>query len=328
MNAACQWFRGSSLKPGWSKTHMEVCFPQARAKESHLDTVDVCAGSFGRPPWVNWLIIHCRGSDFIVQGKHTDQGKSRNAIKMDIQTQSKSFGDTGLRKEKGNRNREHRRQRSEVRKDQASNRNTDEETKLNTLWSVVSFLLPVQRRQWEENTPREEGGVQYDERQKRLLWMLARMMDKDRETMMSLFGNTSIEPTNWSSLTVAFGGPSFRWWTSLCFPDPLHQLLTDTHKQMGQNGRPERGWGGYWKGSSGWQVFFLSFLFFFLAGFDLLTSLPRRAGTDPDSRDHITSWWNGVGGDNHSGMIRHSGNRSKQMQWFMTSDRTLEGLVK
>lgn len=33
-----------------------------------------------------------------------------------------------------------------------------------------------------------------------------------------------------------------------------------------------------------------SFFIFFLAGFDSLTSLPRRTGTDPDSQDHITSW--------------------------------------
>lgn len=101
--------------------------------------------------------------------------------------------------------------------------------------------------------------------------------DKDRETMMSLFGNTSIEPTNWSSLTVAFGRPSFRWWISLCFPDPLHQLLTDTHKQMGQNGGAERWWGGYWKGSSGWQLFFLSFLFFFFGWIWLTNFLAKES---------------------------------------------------
>lgn len=91
------------------------------------------------------------------------------------------------------------------------------------------------------------------------------------------------------SRLAAFGGPSFRWWTSLRLPDPLRQLLTDIHKQMGWSGGAERGWGGYRK-ASGWFFFFFCFLS--LAGFDSLTSLPRRAGTDPDSRDDITSWWN------------------------------------
>lgn len=117
-----------------------------------------------------------------------------------------------------------------------------------------------------------------------------------------VIGNTSKEPTNCPhrpkshcrNRLVDFGRLSFRWWTSLRFPDPLHQLLTDIHKQMG------RSWGWGLGVLSGERVTEkvpvngrFSFGWIWLANF-----LPKRAGTDPDGQDPITSWWKGKMGGN------------------------------
>lgn len=96
-------------------------------------------------------------------------------------------------------------------------------------------------------------------------------MDKDRDTMMSLFGNTSTEPTNWSLLTqesLLKSASSF-WRTIIPMVGQLALSwpVTPTAHRHTQTDGPkwgaERGWGGYWKGSSGWKVFISLFIYLF-----------------------------------------------------------------